>query len=119
MKRFTAFALAFAAFAAPALAEETKVPAENDLVCVAWSGFFANRAATEEDKRGLTMLLFYYIGRWETATGQGIDSALTPEWAGANSARILAAGPDCEARGRAVAGRVSAAGERLKTSGKK
>ena len=115
-KLIVAAALSAALLAQPAFAQKA-ADAEADLVCAGWAAAGSDQAKTDEEKNALTMLLFYFVGRWEAATGKGIEQGMTVEWVSKNVARIDGAGEGCLKRGGELAQRMMAAGDRLQKAG--
>lgn len=90
---------------------------DDDLLCVAWTAERSGKATDEGQKKALVNLMFYFVGRWEGATGRTIESGMTVGWVTANYDRITAAGPDCLQRGGDMANHLVSAGEQLQKAG--
>jgi hypothetical protein len=121
MKRvMTIAALACALAVQPALAQSPVPPltpvdaADADLLCAAWTANFASKSKTEKEKYGLTLLMTYFIGRWEGTTGRSIEEGLTLDYLSANLTKLEAASPDCMARASSFGQRLQLVGNRLK-----
>ncbi|HEX4848852.1 MAG TPA: hypothetical protein VFV30_11965 [Novosphingobium sp.] len=115
MKAILPFALAALAFAAPAAAQT----ANDDLICVAWAANSGDQASSEEEKDVMAMAMFYYIGRWEAATGRPLEAGLTPKFVADNYKAISTAGPTCQGRMLELAKRMQVAGQALINSSKR
>jgi hypothetical protein len=121
MKRMIAIAALVSALAvqpamaqSPALASSTASASDADLFCAAWTASIASKAKTEKEKLGLTLLMTFFIGRWEGATGRSIEEGLTLDYLTANLTRLEGANPDCMERARAFGQRLQQVGNRLK-----
>jgi hypothetical protein len=122
MKRLVMFAALVGAFAVqPALAQSAALApasaADADLLCAAWTANTAGKAKTEKEKLGLTLLMTYFIGRWEGATGRSIEDGLTSTYLSANLAKIDGVNADCMARASEFGQRLQLVGNRLQNSG--
>ena len=122
MKRMITIAALVSAFAAqPVLSQSSaSAPAGSaaaDLLCAAWTANTASKAKTEKEKYGLTLLMTYFIGRWEGATGRTIDEGLTLEFLTANMTTLEGASADCAARSGEFGRRLQLVGQRLQTPG--
>lgn len=84
--------------AAQAAAPPTASTADADLLCAAWTGSAAGSIKSEREQFGFVVLLTYFVGRWEAATGRNIEDGLTPAYITANISKIEAAKADCLAR---------------------
>ena len=93
------------------------ISADSDLLCAAWAANTAGKNKTEKEKVGLTVLMTYFIGRWEGATGRSIDEGLTFVYLSANIAKIEGANADCLTRSGEFGQRLQQVGNRLQNSG--
>lgn len=122
MKRVIAIAalisgLVVGPVAAQPVETKTAIAADDDLICALWSADATSRAKTEKEKIGLTLLMTYFIGRWEGATGRTIDEGLTIEFVSANFAKLLGANADCLKRSGEFGQRLQLVGSRLQKPG--
>ncbi len=122
MKRLiTIAALAGGLAVQPVMAQTTSpapaISADSDLLCAAWAANTAGKNKTEKEKVGLTVLMTYFIGQWEGATGRSIDEGLTFGYLTSNIAKIEGADAACMARASAFGQRLQLVGNRLQNSG--
>ena len=122
MKRFYAIGVLAGALAVqPVMAQSPAptlgTPADSDLLCAAWAANTAGKMKTEKETVGLTVLMTYFIGRWEGATGRSIEDGLTFAYLTNNLAKIEGANAECMARSSAFGQRLQLVGNRLQNSG--
>lgn len=122
MKRLITIAALVGALAVqPALAQSaapaSASTADSDLLCAAWAANSAGKNKTEKETVGLTVLMTYFIGRWEGATGRSIEEGLTFSYLSANLAKVEGANAECMARAGEFGQRLQLVGNRLQNSG--
>jgi hypothetical protein len=93
------------------------VSADADLLCAVWAADMATRAKTEKEKYGLTLLMTYFMGRWEGATGRSIEDGFTMEFVTVGIARIPEIAPDCLRRSGEFGQKLQLVGSRLQNAG--
>ena len=122
MKRLITIAALVGALAVqPAMAQSAApapaIATDSDLLCAAWAANTAGKNKTEKEKVGLTVLMTYFVGRWEGATGRSIDEGLTFAYLTNNLAKIEGADAACMVRAGEFGQRLQLVGKRLQNSG--
>ncbi|MFM6931933.1 MAG: hypothetical protein ACKOUT_06800 [Novosphingobium sp.] len=72
---------------------------ESDLRCAGWAAMMAG--TNQKDKElstSLSLVLAYFIGRWEGATGKRFEQGLTADYINGNGAAIEGAKDECVPR---------------------
>jgi hypothetical protein len=106
----------------PAMAQvepvKPAVSADADLLCALWAADMASRAKTEKEKYSLTLLMTYFMGRWEGASGRSIEDGFTMDFATAAIARMPEVTPDCLKRSGEFGQKLQLVGKSLQDADK-
>jgi hypothetical protein len=69
---------------------------ESDLRCAGWAAMMAGTNQKDKDlANSMSIVLSYFIGRWEGATGKRFEQGLTADYINGNSAAIEGAQDEC------------------------
>ncbi|MFM5955342.1 MAG: hypothetical protein ACKOPE_13700 [Novosphingobium sp.] len=103
----------------PATAAEVapKYTAEQDLRCAAVILIFAGDKLKGEQQAGFGIGMGYFIGRWESVTGQRFEDGLTPEYLEDTAANITKYNKECGERLIMFGGRMRDWGKKLQEIG--
>ena len=111
-----AAALALAPVAATAAQSDNATPAQN-LDCAIWASIVIGNSDDEAVTSGLGMILGYFIGLYEAATGNDIDEAMVARASVITETELEALDTTCSARMVAYGERLGALGSRMQAMG--
>ncbi len=104
------------AAALPAQAQEA-VAVGPDLRCAAWALAASSQAEDEAQRRGLSLVMAWFLGRHEATGGSGdMEAALAPDALGKTIGTVAEANALCQPQAQKFGQRLNAVGSKLQAA---
>lgn len=117
MRKFLIAAALVAVVPAAAQAATAKVNPTEDLNCAIWAANVSGNSEDPEITNGFGLIMTWFIGRWEGATGRKFEEGMTPEYIVSITPRLDQIGEQCITRMVDFGDRMSAWGSKLEKAG--